>query len=95
MPRAASEWSRGNNSPDSDMPVDLGGEGMAERMDTIARHTFGKESQTQAISELLYHYPNWPTQQDYAPELCSADSRTKLRNCCQKNKQVLDRAGAQ
>ena len=28
---------------DSDMPEDLGDEGMADRVDTIARHTFTEE----------------------------------------------------
>ena len=46
------KWRRSNNSPYSDMPVDLRGEGMAEGVDGIARRTFGKESQPQAISEL-------------------------------------------
>ena len=32
--------------------------------------------------------------QDHAPSLSSTDSRSRLRNCCQRNKQVLDQAGA-
>ena len=62
------EWRRSNsNSPDSDMPEDLGDEGIAEEVDTIARHIFTKEMQTQAMSELSYHQPNEPFQQDHAP----------------------------
>ena len=43
---------RQQNSPDSDMPEDLGDEGMAEGVDTIAHHTSTKETQPQAMSEL-------------------------------------------
>ena len=50
-----------------DMPEDLGDEGMAEGVDTIAHHTFTKERQPQAMSELSYHQPNQPSQQDHAP----------------------------
>ena len=50
-----------------DMPEDLGDEGMAEGVDTITRHTFTEEKQPQAVSELLYHQPNQPFQQDHAP----------------------------
>ena len=35
------------------MPEDLGDEGMAEGVDTIARPTFTKERQPQAMSELF------------------------------------------
>ena len=41
-----------NNSPDSDITEDLGCERMAGAVDTIARRTFSKEGQSQAISEL-------------------------------------------
>ena len=54
-----------NNSPDSDMS-DLGDKGMAEGMDTITRHTFTKERQPQAVSDLSYHQPNQPSWQDHA-----------------------------
>ena len=37
------------------MQEDLGDEGMAVGVDTIARHTFTKERQSQAMSELSYH----------------------------------------
>ena len=40
------------------MPEHLGDEGMAERVDTFARHTFTKDRQPQVISELSYHQPN-------------------------------------
>ena len=40
---------------------------MAEGVDTIVRHTFTKERQPQAMSELSYHQPNQPSQQDHAP----------------------------
>ena len=43
------------------MPEDLGDEGIAEEVDTIARHIFTKEMQTQAMSELLYLQPNQPS----------------------------------
>ena len=36
------------------------------------------------MSDLSYHQPNQPPQQDHAP-----------KNCWQKNKQVSDQAGAQ
>ena len=49
------------------MPEDLGDEGMAEGVDTIVCHTFTKETQLQAMSELSYHQANQPSQQDYAP----------------------------
>ena len=49
-----------------DMPEDLGDEGMAEGVDTITRHTFTKERQPQAKSELSYHQLNQPSQQDHA-----------------------------
>ena len=51
-------WRGGNsNSPDSDVPEDLGDEGMAEGVDTFTCHTFTKEGQPQAMSELSYHQP--------------------------------------
>ena len=40
------------------MPEDLGDKGMAERVDTIARHTLTKERQPQTKLELSYHQPN-------------------------------------
>ena len=40
---------------------------MAERVDTVAQHTFTKERHPQAMSELLYHQPNQPSQSDHAP----------------------------
>ena len=44
--RAASEGRQGsNNSPDSDMPEDLGDEEMAEGVGTIAFHTLTKGRQ--------------------------------------------------
>ena len=49
------------------MPEDLGDEGMAEGMDTIARNAFTKERQLQAMSELSYHQPSQPSRQDLAP----------------------------
>ena len=55
-----------NNRPQSDMLEDQGDEGMAERVEKIARHTFTKERQPLAMSELLYHQPNQPQQQDDA-----------------------------
>ena len=39
---------------------------MAEGLDTITHHTFTKERQPQAMSELSYHQPNQPSQQDHA-----------------------------
>ena len=53
---------RQQNSPDSDMPEDLGDEGMAEGVDTIARHTFNKEKQSQTMSELSYDQLNQSSQ---------------------------------
>ena len=49
------------------MPEDLGDEGMATGMVTITHHTFTKERQPQAMSELSCHQPNQPSQQDRAP----------------------------
>ena len=46
---------------------DLGDEGTAEGVDTIARHTFIKDRQPQAKSELSYHQPNQPSQVGHAP----------------------------
>ena len=48
------------------MPEYQGDEEMAEGVDTIVRHTFTKEWQPQAMSELSYHQPNQPSQQDHA-----------------------------
>ena len=42
-------------------------EEMTEGVDTIARHKFTKEGQSQAMSGLLYHQPNQQSQQDHAP----------------------------
>ena len=50
-----------------DMPEDLGDEGTAEGVDTIAHHTFTKERQSQEMSELSHHQPKQPSQQDHAP----------------------------
>ena len=49
------------------MPEDLGYEGMAKGVDTINRHISTKERQPQAMSELSYRQPNYPSQQDYTP----------------------------
>ena len=49
------------------MPEDLGDEGTAEGVDTIARHTFNKARQPQAMPELSYHQPNQTSQQAHAP----------------------------
>ena len=54
------------NSPDGDMQEDLGNEGMAEKVDTIARYTFIKESQPQSMSGLSYSQPYQSSQQDHA-----------------------------
>ena len=48
------------------MREDLGEEGMAEGVDTIACHTCTKERQPHAMSELSYLQPNQPIQQDHA-----------------------------
>ena len=48
------------------MPKDLGDEEMVEGVDTLTCHTFTKERQPQAMSELSYHQPNQPSQQDHA-----------------------------
>ena len=40
---------------------------MAEGVNTIARHTFTKEKQPQARSELSHHQLNQPSKQDHAP----------------------------
>ena len=56
---------RQQNSPDSDTERP-GRRKMAEWVDTIACHTFTKEKQSQAMSELLYHQPSQPSQQDHA-----------------------------
>ena len=49
------------------MLADLEDKGMAGGVGTLARHTFTKERQCQAMSELSYHQPNQPSQQDHAP----------------------------
>ena len=48
---------------------DLRDEGMAKVVDTIDCHSFTKERQPQAVSELLYHQSNQPSisQQDHIP----------------------------
>ena len=48
------------------MQQDLGDERMAEGVDTIVHHTFTKERQPQVVSELSYHQPDQPSQQDHA-----------------------------
>ena len=50
-----------DNGSDSDVLEDLRDKGMAEGVDTIARHTFTKEKQPQAALELSYHQPNQPS----------------------------------
>ena len=40
------------------MPEDMKDEEIAEGVDTIARLTFSKERQPQAMLELSYHQPN-------------------------------------
>ena len=76
------------------MAEDLGIEGMAEGVDTIACHTFTKEGQPQAMSGLSYRLPSQPFEQDDFRVILT-DSRPKLRNSWQKNKQVLNHAEAQ
>ena len=49
------------------MPEDLADEELAEEVDTITRHTFIKERHPQAMSEVSYHQPIQPSQQNYAP----------------------------
>ena len=49
------------------MQEDLGDKRMATGVDTVTCHTFTKEKDPQAMSELLYHQPNQPSQQDHAP----------------------------
>ena len=71
-------------------PGDL--KGMAKGVETIAHHAFTKERQSQ---ELPYHQPNKPSQEDHAWSLSSTDSRSRLKNCFQKNNQVLDQTRAQ
>ena len=44
----------------------LSDEGMAKRVDTIARRTFTKERQPQEMSELLPNQCSQPIQQDHA-----------------------------
>ena len=39
----------------------------AKGVDTVTRHMGTKERQPQAMSELWYHQPNRPAQQDHAP----------------------------
>ena len=51
----------------ADLPEDLGDEGIVEAVDKIARHTFTRERQPQAMSELSYDQPNQSFQQDHAP----------------------------
>ena len=58
---------RQHQHPDSDIPEGLGDKGMTKRVDPISRHSFIKERQTQAMSELSYHQPNQPSQQDHTP----------------------------
>ena len=48
------------------MPEDLVDERMAEGVDSITCPVFAKETQPQAMSELSYHQPNQPPQQDHA-----------------------------
>ena len=36
-------------------------------MDTITRHTFTKERQPHAVSELSNHQPDQPSEEDHAP----------------------------
>ena len=61
---------------------------MAEEVDTITRYTFNKERQPQAMTELSYLQPNQSSQLDHAPSYPQP-------TCWQKNKLVLDPAGAQ
>ena len=44
----------------------VGDEGMAAGVDTIANHTFTEKRQPKAMSELMYHQPNKPSQQGHA-----------------------------
>ena len=68
------------------MPEYLRDEGMAEGVDTIGDHTFTKERQPQAVSELSYHQPNQPSQQDHAasyPHQLKAKAEKLLTDCAQ------------
>ena len=49
------------------MLEDLEDKGMAGGIGTLPRHTFTKERQCQAMSELSYHQLNQPPQQGHAP----------------------------
>ena len=48
------------------MPEDLRDKGMAKGVDAITHHTLTKKRQPQAMSELSYHQPDQPSQQDHA-----------------------------
>ena len=60
------------------MQEDLGDEGMAEGVDTIARHTFTKERQPQAMLQLSYHQPNRLSQQNNYPQPIKAKAEELL-----------------
>ena len=61
------------------MLEDLGDNGTAEGVDTIAGHSVTKERQPQAVSELLYHKPNQPFQQYYVTSYSHPCQDLKLR----------------
>ena len=58
---------RQQQHPDNDMQEHLGDEEMAEGVDTIACHTFTKERQPQAMTEISCHQPDQPSEEDHAP----------------------------
>ena len=74
------------NSPDSDMPEDLGDEGMAEGVDTIVHHTFTEERKPAAVPELPNNKPHQSPMQSHAEdhteqiEATSVQKRSLLKN---------------
>ena len=74
------------NSPDSDMQEGLGDEGIAE---PLPKKGNLKQYQSYRTISLISH----PS--EIMLSLSSIDSRQRLRRCWEKNKLVLDQAGAQ
>ena len=84
FPPSCLEWRRvNNNSPDSDMPEDLGDKGV----DTIARHLF-KERQPQAMLELSYYWINQPSLQDHAPSYPQLIGGQGCGTACRRTRRV-------
>ena len=57
---------------------------MVEEVNTVACRTFTKERQPEAVSELSYHQPNQPPQNDHAPSYPQPTQGQAWGTACRK-----------